>query len=469
MSADTRTLRSFAGLAVGEAIARGLAFAAMLIVARRLGPSMYGVIGVASGIMLYLNQVADGGIELSGVPAVARRREGLDDLVSSALTVRVVVAFLLAMIVVAIGVTVFPQPDGAILALYAVGLLFVAVGARWVFVGLQRTTWVAGARIAGELTALVIIVAAVRDVGDVALVPIAVVTGAGIAAALMLIGLSRLDVHARVLRDREKSRELFARGPHLVGFTLLGLVLFNADLIYLRVVSGQAAAGYYNAAYTFIAFAANLSITWAQSIMPALARYDATDPRRNAVYETSMLLAFAVALPVAVGGMLTASPLIDLIFGSQYMAAAPALIWLLPALPISALREIAVVGLIGTPGGERRLIRVNAICAAFNVGILIPVVPVYGLVGAAAVTTLTEVLRLVLAFRFASEAGYRPPAMIRFIKPTFAAAVLTLLVLLMGQRPLWQSVAAGVTAYLATLLVTGAIRIQKPFQVRVVV
>ena len=469
MSADTRTLRSFAGLAVGEAIARGLAFLAMLIVARRLGPSMYGVIGVASGIMLYLNQVADGGVELSGVPAVARRREGLDDLVSSALTVRVVVALLLAAIVIVVGVTVFPQPDGAILALYAVGLVFVAVGARWVYVGLQRTTWVAGARIAGELTALVIILASVRDVGDVALVPIAVVTGAGVAAALMLIGLSRINVHARVSRDRGKSRELFERGPHLVGFTLLGLVLFNADLIYLRFVSGQAAAGYYNAAYTFIAFAANLSIVWSQSVMPALARYDATDPQRNVVYETSMLLAYAVALPVAVGGMLTARPLIDLVFGSQYLAAVQALVWLLPAVPIAALREIAVVGLIGTPGGERRLIRVNAICAVFNIGILIPVVPVYGLVGAAAVTTLTEVLRLVLAFRFASAAGYRPPVVSRFLKPTLAAGVLTLLVLLMGEKPLWQSVAAGIAAYLATLLVTGVLRIQKPFQVRVVV
>lgn len=64
--------RSFAGLAAGEAAARGIAFIGTLLVARRLGPSMYGIIGVASGILLYCQQVADAGIELSGVPAVAR-------------------------------------------------------------------------------------------------------------------------------------------------------------------------------------------------------------------------------------------------------------------------------------------------------------------------------------------------------------------------------------------------------------
>src|SRR5688572_31542105 len=145
-----RLTRSFLNLAAGEAVARLLAFAAMLVVARRLGPAMYGVIGVASGIMLHLNQLADGGIELSGVPAVARQRDDLSALVSSALTIRIVVSLAIAAIVVVIGVALFPQPDGVILALYALGLVFVALGTRWVFVGLQRTSWVAWARIGGE-------------------------------------------------------------------------------------------------------------------------------------------------------------------------------------------------------------------------------------------------------------------------------------------------------------------------------
>jgi O-antigen/teichoic acid export membrane protein len=156
---------------------------------------------------------------------------------------------------------------------------------------------------------------------------------------------------------------------------LLGLVLFNADLIYLRFISGQASAGYYSAAYTFIAFAANLGVAWAHSVMPSLASIERTDARRNTVFETALLLAYVVALPVAVGGMLTARPLMELVFGPAFLPAVAALVWLLPAVPIAAVREIAVVGLIGSPGGERKLIRINASCAISNIAILLPVVP----------------------------------------------------------------------------------------------
>lgn len=466
---DSRLARSFLNLAAGETVARVLAFIAMLIVARRLGPAMYGVIGVTSGIMLYLNQIADAGAELAGVPVVARRPDRLSELISSTLSVRLLIAVALTVIVVAIGLFAFPQPDGSILAIYALGLTFVALGTRWVFVGKQQSAWVAAARIGGELTALVVIAATLRGVGDVAMVPIAALIGGATATAMMLTGLRGMGIRPRLTSDRRSSHELLARGPHLVGFTLLGLVLFNADLIFLRFVSGQAAAGYYAAAYTFIAFAANLSVAWAHSVMPSLAREEWDDRQRNDVYGTAMLLGYYVALPVAVGGILTATPLIQLIFGSNYLPAVPALAWLLPAVPIAAAREIAVVALIGSPGGERRLIRINATCAVFNVAILIPVVPAWGLVGAAAVTTVTEILRLFLALRFAGAEGFRTPQLYRFVKPTFAAAAMTATLILAGQQPFLVLVAMGGVVYATLLLLLGVLKVDRPFQVRVLV
>ena len=466
---DARLTRSFLNLAAGETIARILAFLAMLVVARRLGPAMYGVIGVASGILLYLNQLADAGAELAGVPVVARQREGLSDLVSSVLSVRLRVAVALTLLVVVVGLFAFPQPDGSILALYALTLVFVALGTRWVFVGMQQAAWVATARIAGELTTLVLVLALVRGVGEVAMVPIASLVGGAVATGIMLYALRGVGVHPRLTSDRDASRELLARGPHLVGFTLLGLVLFNADLIFLRFVSGQAAAGYYAAAYTFIAFAANLSVAWAHSVMPSLSRFERADEHRSAVYQTSMLLAYVVALPVAVGGILTAGPLIQLIFGAEYTTAATALAWLLPAVPIAAVREIAVVALIGSPGGERRLIRINATCAVFNVVILIPVVPAYGMVGAAIVTVLTEVLRLALAFRSAREEGFRAPTLLRFARPAIAAAAMLPALLLAGNRPFPVVLGLGATVYAALLLATGVLRLRWPLRVSLVV
>ena len=464
--ADTRTARSFVGLAAGEAVARLIAFAATLLVARRLGPAMYGIIGVTSGIMLYLTQVADGGVELSGVPAVARQRTGLTELVSATLTGRVLVAVALSVIVVAIGVTAAPQPDGAILAVYASGLVFVGAGVRWVFVGLQRSTWVAAARVLGELTTLGVVIVALDDVGDVAFVPFASVLGAAVAALIMFAGLAQLGVRPIVSTNWSLSRDLFARGPHLVGFTLLGLVLFNADLIYLRVVSGEKAAGLYAAAYTFIAFAANLSVAWAHSVMPAIARPGQDPGWRASVYARAQALAFAAAIPVSAGGVVVASHLIDLVFGDEYLPAVSALVWLLPAIPLAAVREVVYAALIAAPGGERQLVRVNALSAVFNLVILIPVVPRFGATGAAAVTVLTEALRLTVAVRASRRAGYPTPAVGRFRRPLAAALLMMAVLFAAGDRHLVVQVVAGMLLYSTGLFVTGVVRLGPAMKLR---
>jgi O-antigen/teichoic acid export membrane protein len=462
VATDGRTLRSFAGLAGGEAVARALSFIAMLVVARRLGPAMYGVVGVASGIMLYLNQVVDAGVELSGVPAVARQRDnaGLSDLVASVLTARAVIAAALTIVVVVVGLFALPQPDGSVLALYAPGLVFVAAGTRWVFLGLQQSSRVAIARIAGESSTLLLVLIALREVGDVAIVPIATLLGGAVAAVVMLGGLPGLGIRARLSFDRHPGRAILARGPQLVGFTLLGLLLFNADLIYLRFVTGQSAAGYYAAAYTLIAFCANLSAVWAQSVLPALARSD-SDAARDDVYARAMMLAFAVSLPVAVGGILTATPLITLVYGIDFVPAVRPLVWLLPAIPLGALREVTVAGLLSSEDGERHLIRTNAITVLINLGLIIPVIPKYGMLGAAIVTLVTEVVRLVLSARYARQSGFAFPSVSRFLKPALAGAGMAGGILALGDQSLTVLVPAGVLLYGAGLAATGSVRVQK--------
>lgn len=456
-----RIARSFAGLAAGEAIARGMAFIGTLVIARRLGPSMYGIVGVASGILLYCNQVADAGVELSGVPLIARDRARAGDVASATLSFRMLLAIALSVVVVAISVLALPEPDGAVLAIYALSLPAVAASARWILIGWQRPDAVAVARVAGESLALVILVFAVRDAGDVPVVPFAFVTGAALTAIVMLGGTRRIGLRLDWRPDWALARPLFEKAPHLVGFTLLGLLLFNFDLIYLRVVSGAAQAGYYAAAYTFVAFASNLSVAWAQSVMPALARLQDRPVQRDAVYATTQALGIAVTLPVALGGMVVARPLVELVFGPGYVPAAGALAWLLPAVPLAVLREVAVAVLIGTPAGERRLFQVNARSVVLNVALVVPVVPVFGLVGAAAATVATEVARLWLSMRHVHRAGVIGAAPVRFVKPAAAGVVMAGAVFLATPASLAVLVPLGAATYALALWGLGGVVVER--------
>src|SRR5262245_23447781 len=51
--------RGFLALGAGEAVSRLIAFGATIYAARVLGPAAYGVLGVATAVVLYLNRIAD--------------------------------------------------------------------------------------------------------------------------------------------------------------------------------------------------------------------------------------------------------------------------------------------------------------------------------------------------------------------------------------------------------------------------
>jgi O-antigen/teichoic acid export membrane protein len=108
----------FAALGGGEAVARLAAFAATVYLARTLGPALFGSIAFAMAILLYLTQLADGGVELVGVPLVARAQERVDDVVGPVFTVRLLFALGLTIVTIAAGLVVMPQPDGFLLAGY---------------------------------------------------------------------------------------------------------------------------------------------------------------------------------------------------------------------------------------------------------------------------------------------------------------------------------------------------------------
>ncbi len=446
----------FLALGGGEVVARLAAFAATVYLARTLSPAMYGIVGVAMGVMLYLNQVADGGIELVGVPLVARARDRVAALAEPVLSVRFVAAAGITALTVALGLTILPQPDGAVMAASSLALLFAALSVRWVHLGLERAGGVAVSRTVGELVALALVVALVRDAGDVGLVPLAQFVGAGVTSAILLLALKRDNIRLAWRWDPAAAAPVFQRSRHLVGFTLLGLLLFNFDLIYLRLRTGAEAAGYYAAAYTLIAFAANLIVAFAHTVLPNLSRLEGDPEGRGRLFTTVCAQAFAIALPVGVGAWYVAGQVVVQIFGDAYRPGVVALQWLAWSIPLAALRELPVVALIAA-GAERSLVRVNAITAACNVALVVAAVPEFGLIGAAAATVATEVIRLVLAAHFAHKAGYPVVAAGRLVKATVASTAMGWALVAAGPEALWMSVPLGVVVYAAALALVGGV------------
>ncbi|MDZ4865464.1 MAG: flippase [Gemmatimonadota bacterium] len=450
--------RNFLALALGEATARLIAFAASVYLARTLGPAGYGILGVATAVMLYVTAVGDAGIDLIGVREIAAHPVLGRELGGSLVASRALIATVVAFIVIVAGVFLAPQPEGAILASYSLTLLVLGANTRWIHLGLEQGGRVAAGRIVGEAVMAAFVLSLVHSAGDIPQVPLAQFLGDAV-AALCLAWWLRGSLGPLVLRfDWHRAGPILRRGTPLVLQTLLGLLIFNSDLIFLRLFHSATVTGLYVAAYTLVSFLVNVGIAYGQSLLPALTRLGADPHAQGEQYRTSLAQVFAVGLPIAVGGAVLAPEIIGLAFGHQYQRSALPLAVLLWSVPAGYFRNVSLFSLVAC-GRQDLVLRTAVQSAILNLVLNLVLIPEFAMLGAAAATVLTELVRAGLAVRNASLEGLRPPGVGRFWRAMVAVGAMALILLPLAHQPLWVSLPAGVATFALVLSLTGGLRL----------
>lgn len=454
--------RSFLALGGGEAAARIIAFGAVLVIAQRLGPEGLGVVSFSLAVMLYLQRVVDAGFDLGiGIREVVARRDTLGSFVPPVLAFRLVLAAIVIVIGAPLAFAILPRPEGWITVLYMLTLIPLALSVRWVMTGLDRTATSGIARAAGELVVLLVALVAVRSGADLWRMPVAQFTGDLVAAIIVGVGVVRLGIPFAVRWNYPVIKPLLVRHvtPY-VGSTLLGIVLFNADVLFLRLYRDSTTVGLYSSAYALVAFLLNIGGMYALTLIPTMTRLSPDRVLRQELYVQATGKVLLAMAPIAVGGGMIASGIMQRLYGVEFGAAAPVLVVLLASAPISVLRSVVTSALMA----ERRedyLLRTVAISAAINVALNVVVVGVWGMMGAAVVTLATELVRLGVALSLAARTGYAMPPASLVRKPVVAALVMALALLTPVGRTPWIAVPVGAAVYGAVLVAMGALRFRR--------
>ena len=453
---ERQITRSFLTLGSGELIARIIGFGATAYAARQLGAESYGIIGFAMTLMLYAAMVADLGMEQYGPREVTDRKDSIDALVSSILLIRFAFSAVLALILAAVGLIFLTEPEGSAVATYSIALLAVGASAKWVHVGLDRTGTASTARLIAESVKLMAVLALVRAPSDFYIVPLAHVAGDTLGALWMLVALRRAGVRPQPRIDRTLASTVLAHSRPLLLTGILGMLLYNADVVMLRIFRDRADVGLYLVAYTLLNFLGVLGGVITLSVLPTLRRLRDDVARRNDIYFTAMARALGAGLPVAIGCALLAPQLIALVFGPAFNASAGALRVLIWTFPLLLLRSVEQGALIAQ-GRQDRVMKVTAIAAGVNVGLNLVAVPLFGILGAAGTTLIAEMVRFLYARHFAARATFPHVPVTRLWRPLFASAAMTLVVLLAGSMHVLISVVAGGATYIIVLMLTGGI------------
>jgi len=457
--AGRTVIGNFLWLGLGELGARFIGFGVLVYLARALGADHYGIVGFAFAVVLYFTTAADFGIETLGPREVVAHRGDLERFGSSLLSARVILGAVFSAALALVALLAFPQPDAAVLALYGLLLLPVGGSSRWIHLGLERTGSIAISRIAGELLRAGLIVGLVRTPADLLYAPVAHILGETLTTTVLAVSLRRRGIRLRPRWDMATVLTVFRSAWPVVISITMGMVLYNSDVLLLRLFRPGPEVGYYVAAYTLLTLLGNLGTSYSNTLLPTLARLGIATERGSALYRTAIAQVILAGLPIAVGGFLLAPRLIAFFFGAAYQPSARVLQVLLLTTPLLLVRLVQHAALF-VCGRQARVMWATTIAALVNIGANLVVIPRYGMVGAASTTLFAEGMRTALIQLHILHEGVAVAVGRAIWRPAVATAAMAFLLLAAPVESVWLSLLLGAAAYAVAFILVGGLELQ---------
>lgn len=362
---------------------------------RTLGPSEFGVLGVAAAIAAYCGIVAEWGFNLSGPRAVVecRGRPGaLNELIWSTVSAKaclcllsgvvLVVAFMLSASLAAMKSAVFFS------WLAVVGNVLTL---SWLFQGLERFSLFATVSLAGRFLTLPLTFVFVKDSSDTAIAA-AIQAASPILTGVFSFGITwRMGLLGRPASSWRLVYERLVQGAQTFVSTA-SVSLFGAtNAMILGYVGGTHQVGIYAAADKLKTVGNMIPAQINTVLYPRIARLFADD-QRAAAYLT--VVGASVTVTVTAAGVLfcavLAKPLTTLVLGDKYAASALVLQLLCLATLFGNLAYFLGLQVLVPFGEERKRSMVMLCAGCLNVVLAIVLAQRFGAVGAAAAFAIAE-------------------------------------------------------------------------------
>jgi len=178
--------------------------------------------------------------------------------------------------------------------------------------------------------------------------------------------------------------------------SVLGAVMINTDMVMLGWWSSETELGYYSTAQKIILLLYVIPALISSSLFPTFSRLAKTDNARfKTVLERGLTAAFALALPITLGGLAVAQSLITLFFGDEYSAAGTSFAILLSTV-IIVFPSTLLSNALFAYNEQRQFLAFAATGAGANALFNLLLIPTYGIEGAAVATLLAQLIANVL-------------------------------------------------------------------------
>lgn len=466
MGSISRTIaKNSISIAVADVIVRALSFVFTVFVVRRLGGADFGKYSTVMAFVGIFAIFSDLGMATYATREMAQDRSKTGFLTWNTIVFRVVLSLVaipaITLVAVALG---YPRETvlgilvaSAALLLHAVYGPIINLLRGYERMDLRAVSYVAE-RLAFVLIGSLVLIRGLDFIWLIVGTQVSVLIASIVGALLVLkfIGWFPFEV------DVKEWWGLLRAGLPFGVITLNMLVADRIDTVILSLWTEDVVVGLYNVAYGLMVNLLVFSDTLNSALGPTLSRtYSSSKQTVNAVYQASFRILFIASIPIAVGTTILADKIILFLYTEEFASAIPALrvlVWALPLIPLHKLCSAIATA----SHREKDQARVRVIAAVANIAVNAFVIPRYGLMGAAVVTVLTELVVFVLMFLLVNDRFALQGVVHVVLKPLFAALLMGGVVFLGNSLNLFLIIGVGAAAYGLMLLVTKAVDLKDP-------
>ncbi len=392
--ADIQVVARNFGWLVAEKLARlALGVCVGFVVARYLGPAQFGSFSYALAVAGIGVVLAEAGLATVVTRELVRGVTPAGELLAAAARIRLL-AGALCYVAVLVGVALGSDTRDERVLLAALGLLLfqpaLAVSDLWLQAHLQARLSMQ-AQLAGMLLGALVRIGLVLVHAPLIAFAVAPLGEAVVAAVLLRWFARRTGQPAAVSAGTERlMRGLWTDSWPLLLSGLTVMIYMRLDLVMLRHMAGEAAAGEYAAASRLSEVWFFLPGAFAASMLPSLlrAKEEGVQAYRSALqrfFDLSSCLAYAVSVPTVV----LSSWLVHVAYGTLFAGAGPILLvhgWTLLWAALGVARGQYCVN----EGYVRFQLLATTSGAVLNIGLNLWLIPRYGGIGAAWATLASQ-------------------------------------------------------------------------------
>lgn len=236
--------------------------------------------------------------------------------------------------------------------------------------------------------------------------------------------------------------------PFLI-YGVLGVIYYRIDTVLLSLMTNTAVVGWYGAAYRIFDTLFFLPSLVINAIMyPVFSRLSLiSEADLKVAIEKSLNFLLFCGLPIATFMLVAAPGIIGILYHrSDFLASVSVIQGLAPGLVFLYINSVLSAILIST-GQERKITIMAGVALIFNLSLNLLLIPLYQEVGAAIVTSLTELLLLCIGTVFIPRHLLPTSSILVGLKALAASLVMGLFAFLLKSLPILVILPIATLAY----------------------